>query len=367
MIKFLDLKKINQRYEPELKEVILKVADSGWYLKGKETEAFEKNYASYIGTDYAIGCGNGLDALTLIFKAYIELGKLKQGDEVIVPANTYIASILAVSRAGLKPVFVEPDLKTLEIDPERLKEAITERTRAVMIVHLYGRNAFNDKIKRICEEKGLLLIEDNAQAHGCQWKGRKTGGLGDAAGHSFYPGKNLGALGDAGAVTTNDPEVAEMVRSLGNYGSSKKYIFPYKGINSRIDELQAAILNVKLPHLDEENEIRKWIAKAYYDGIRNPLIWMPEQGVAEENVYHLFPIFTEKRDELREYLFDKGIETLIHYPVAPHKQECYPEFHNLHLPITEKIHKEEVSLPISPVMNENEIKQVISVLNEWRN
>ena len=365
MIKFLDLEKINARYSSGIEKAMKKVLDSGWYLKGKETENFEKNYAEYIGTEYAIGCGNGLDALTLILMAYMEMGLMHPGDEVIVPANTYIASILAISRAGLTPVLIEPNPQTLQIDENRIESAITKKTKAVMIVHLYGQNAYTDKIGEICRQYNLKLIEDNAQAHGAKFKGKKTGSLGDAAGHSFYPGKNLGALGDAGAVTTNDPELAETVRALGNYGSEKKYIFNMKGVNSRIDELQAAILSVKLPYLDIENERRREMAKRYFEGINNPLIELPKTSLQSDNVFHLFPIFSLNRDDLQKYLQEKGIQTLIHYPVPPHKQLCYPEWNRLSFPITEKIHSRELSLPISPVLTDEEVEKTIQTLNSY--
>lgn len=365
MVKFLDLKKINNRHAKEIEGAVSEVLNSGWYLKGKKTEEFEKSYASFIGCRHAIGCGNGLDALTLIFKGYIELGVMHSGDEVIVPANTYIASILAVSRAGLKPVLVEPNINTLQIDPELIEQAVTEKTKAIMIVHLYGRCAYNDKIKDICQRYGLKLIEDNAQAHGATYRGKLTGSLGDAAGHSFYPGKNLGALGDAGAVTTNDEALALMVRNLGNYGSEKKYVFNYQGLNSRIDELQAAVLNEKLKFLNKDNSKRREIAERYLAGIYNPLVDMPKLTDFETNVFHIFPIFSEYRDRLQEYLRDNGVETLIHYPIPPHKQLCYPEWNHIYLPVTEKIHNTELSLPISPVMTEEEVERVIFLINKF--
>lgn len=363
MVKFLDLEKINARHAKEIEEAIKRVVASGWYLRGLETESFEKNYADYIGTKYAIGCGNGLDALTLILMAYIELNVMQPGDEIIVPANTYIASILAISRAGLKPVPVEPSPFTLQIDENLIEKAITPKTKGVMIVHLYGQNAFTDKIRDICNRYNLKLIEDNAQAHGAMYKGKKTGSLGDAAGHSFYPGKNLGALGDAGAVTTNDYSLAETVRALGNYGSEKKYVFNMKGLNSRIDEVQSAMLNVKLKYLDSDNNHRRKIAEMYFDQIKNPLVKLPETSIGIDNVFHIFPIFSEKRDYLQKMLQEKGIQTLIHYPIPPHRQKCYPEWHHLSLPITEAIHDRELSLPISPVTSFEEATGIISALN----
>lgn len=366
MIKFLDLKKINASHDKKIEEAVKNVIDSGWYLKGKVTENFEENYARYIGTRYAVACGNGLDALILILKAYIELGKLQPGDEVIVPANTYIATILAITENSLVPVLVEPHADTYQIDADKIEEAITPKTKAVLIVHLYGQCAYNHKIEEFCKKHNLLLIEDNAQAHGCRYEGRLTGSLGNAAGHSFYPGKNLGALGDAGAITTDDKELADTVRALGNYGSSKKYIFPYQGKNSRIDEIQAAILNVKLPALDAENNRRKEIAKMYLSGIRREDIKLPVVKDFDSHVFHIFPILTEKRDELQNYLKENGVETLIHYPVPPHKQDCYQSFNSLSFPITEKIHAQELSLPISPVMTDEEVERIINLLNIWK-
>lgn len=365
MIKFLDLKKINDLHSSEIQTAMQRVLDSGWYLRGRETEAFEKNYADFIGTRFAVGVGNGLEALTLILMAYIHMGIIKQGDEVIVPANTYIASILAITRAGLRPVLVEPSLNTLQIDDKQIEKHITPRTKAVMIVHLYGQNSFTPLIGEICRKYGLKLIEDNAQAQGALFCGRRTGNLGDAAGHSFYPGKNLGALGDAGAITTNDEELAETVRALGNYGSQRKYIFDMQGVNSRIDEIQAAILNCKLKYLDNENNRRREVAKQYFEEIKNPLIKMPGVSSGMDNVFHIFPVFSARREELQRYLTENGIETLIHYPIPPHKQQCYPEWNSLSLPITEKIHAEELSIPISPVITPEEVNRVISILNAW--
>ncbi|MBD5355454.1 MAG: DegT/DnrJ/EryC1/StrS family aminotransferase [Bacteroides sp.] len=365
MIKFLDLKKITDSFAPSVTEAINRVVTSGWFLQGEETAAFEKEYAEFIGCQYAVGCGNGLDALTLIMRAYIEMGVLKPGDEVIVPANTYIASILAITENGLRPILVEPDPATCQISPKNIEAAITSSTKAVMIVHLYGRCAYSEKIKEICTSHNLKLIEDNAQAHGCLYHGRRTGSLGDAAGHSFYPGKNLGALGDAGAVTTNDPVLAVTVKSLGNYGSAKKYVFRYQGRNSRIDEIQAAVLRIKLPRLDADNLQRTRIAKRYLSEITNPAITMLPEAPEGENVYHIFTVFTPHREELQKYLADNGVQTLIHYPIPPHKQECYKNKNVFSFPVTEKIHREELSLPISPVMTEEEVSEVIRLLNEW--
>ena len=366
MIKFLDLKAVNALYAAEMEEALLRTARSGWYLRGEETRRFEEEYARYIGCRHAIGCGNGLDALRLIFRAYMEMGLLHEGDEVIVPANTYIASILAITDNGLKPVFVEPNRETLQIDDEQIEQAITAKTRAVMIVHLYGRCAYTERIGEQCKMYNLLLIEDNAQAHGCHYQEERTGSLGHAAGHSFYPGKNLGALGDGGCVTTDDDELASVIRALENYGSEEKYVFKYTGYNSRLDELQAAVLAVKLKHLDEDNLHRAAIAEVYYKGIANPLVRLPQHVDSLHNVYHLFPVFCEERDRLHQYLKEQGIETLIHYPIAPHQQECYKEYAHLSLPITEEIHRTELSLPIGPTMTLDEAKVVVNAINEFR-
>lgn len=415
MIKFLDLQKINMLHSEEISEAMNRVLTSGWYLLGREVEAFEKEYADFIGTEYAVGCANGLDALTLILRAYIEMGVMQPGDEVIVPANTYIASILAISENRLVPVLVEPDPVTLQIDPSLIEEKITPLTKAVMIVHLYGRCAYTSEIGEICRRHNLKLIEDNAQAHGCIFKGRRpgsltedladplagrrTGSLGDAAGHSFYPGKNLGALGDGGAVTTSDPELARMVRTLANYGSERKYVFDYRGRNSRLDELQAAVLRVKLPHLDSENSRRSEIARRYLTSITHPDITLPfvsPSGIfsldytetaastntetssvhpesagsdlpepSEENVWHIFPIFSTRRDELQRYLQENGVQTLIHYPIPPHHQKAYRSWAGYSLPITEKIHSTELSLPISPVLTDAEASEIIRLLNAF--
>ncbi|MBR1564517.1 MAG: DegT/DnrJ/EryC1/StrS family aminotransferase [Paludibacteraceae bacterium] len=372
MIPFLSLKDITAKYADEIHEAVLRVVDSGWYLQGRENEQFEQHYADYIGTQYCIGCANGLDALIWIFRAYIELGIMQPGDEIIVPANTYIATILAITENGLKPVLIEPKHETLEIDDSLIEAAITPRTKAICIVHLYGRCAMTDKIADLCKKYNLKLIEDNAQAHGCRWNGKRTGSLGDAAGHSFYPGKNLGALGDGGAVTTNDEELAAAIRALANYGSQKKYVFKYCGRNSRLDEIQAAILDVKLKYLDEDIKKRQQVAAYYYDHISNPLVELPTRLPDENNVYHLFPILCEQRDELQEYLKNKGVQTLIHYPIPPHLQECYKSYHffeggdlvDLH--ITECLAKQELSLPISQVMTNGDVQYVVRCLNEFK-
>lgn len=373
MIEFLSLKKVTESHSAEINDAVSRVVNSGWYLQGKENEKFEKDYARYIGTDHCVGCANGLDALIWIFRAYIEMGVMKPGDEVIVPANTYIATILAITENGLVPVLCEPKPNTLEIDDDLIEGLITDRTKAIAIVHLYGRIAYTDKIGDLCKKYNLKLIEDCAQSHGCKHHdGRVTGAIGDAAGHSFYPGKNLGALGDGGAVTTNDPELAAAVRALANYGSQKKYVFKYAGRNSRLDEIQAAVLDVKLKYLDEDNAHRKKIAKYYYENIENPLIELPDRLDDEHNVYHLFPILVKngKRDALHDYLAANGVGTVCHYPIAPHKQECYAKESwnqpQLHLPITERIADEELSLPISPVHTEEEIAEVVRLVNEFK-
>lgn len=367
MIKFLELQKITQKYSEEIHSAVSRVIDSGWYLQGKENEQFEADYSAYIGTKYTVGCANGLDALIWIFRAYVEMGVMQPGDEVIVPANTYIASILAISENGLKPVLVEPSIETYQIDDSKIEEAITERTKAILIVHLYGQCAYTDKIGELCRKYNLKLVEDNAQAHGCKFKGKHTGSLGDAAGHSFYPGKNLGALGDAGAVTTNDEELAKIVRAVANYGSQRKYVFKYKGRNSRLDEIQAAVLDVKLKHLDEDNAIRKQIAKYYIDNITNSAIITPIVKDWDAHVFHIFTVRCKRRDELQKYLSDNGVQTVIHYPIPPHKQECYKEWNGLSFPITEQIHDEELSLPISSILTEEEMKYVVSIINSWSN
>lgn len=365
MIKFLDLGKVTALHGDEIEEAVMRTVKSGWYLLGEETKAFEREYADYIGTRHAIGCANGLDALTLILRAYMEIGVMHPGDEIIVPSNTYIASILAISRNGLVPVLAEPDPATCQISPDEIEKAITPKTKGVMIVHLYGRCAYTDRVGEICARHNLKLIEDNAQAHGCIFHGKRTGSLGDAAGHSFYPGKNLGALGDGGAVTTDDTALSDTIRALANYGSQKKYIFKYKGINSRLDEIQAAVLRAKLPHLDDDNLRRKEIARKYMEGIANPAIMIPEIKDWDSNVFHVFPVFTDRRDELQNYLSEHGIQPLIHYPIPPHRQECYKEWSAKSFPISERLHATELSLPISPYLTSEEADTVISSLNKW--
>ena len=363
-IPFLSLKDVTALHGAEINEAVDRVVNGGWYLQGRENERFEENFAKYIGTKYCIGCANGLDALIWIFRAYIELGVMQPGDEVIVPANTYIATILAITENGLKPILIEPKLNTLEIDDERIEEVITPKTKAICIVHLYGRNAYTEKIGDLCKKYNLKLIEDNAQAHGCKTAdGRSTGSIGDAAGHSFYPGKNLGALGDGGAVTTDDVELANTIRALANYGSQKKYVFKYAGRNSRLDEIQAAVLDVKLKYLDQDNQHRKDMAKLYINGINNPLVTLPDTLPEEQNVFHLFPILCECRNELQEYLKNDGIGTVIHYPIPPHKQECYKEWNTMYFPITEQMARQELSLPIGPSISRNEIRHIVDSIN----
>lgn len=372
MVGYLELNRITALHGGEIAEAVRKTVESGWYLHGEETKAFEREYAEYIGTNHCIGCGNGLDALTLIFRAYKEMNILNDGDEVIVPANTFIASILSITENNLVPVFVEPDINTLQIDETKIENAITSRTRAILLVHLYGRCAYSDTIGDICKRHNLKLIEDNAQAHGCLcqnsyvYSNKHTGSIGNAAGHSFYPGKNLGALGDAGAITTNDDELADTIRSLGNYGSSKKYVFDYCGRNSRIDEIQSAVLRIKLRYLDEDNKRRKEIANRYEKEINLPDLRITPNG-NRDNVYHIFPVFSPYRDKLQEQLLLSGIQTMIHYPIPPHRQKCYSKFASLQLPITERIHREELSLPCHPAMTYNEVSQVINAVNKINN
>lgn len=376
MIPFLSLKEVTALHGAEINEAVCRVVKGGWYLQGKENERFEADYARFIGTRCCVGCANGLDALFLIFRAYLEMGVMQPGDEVIVPAHTYIATILAITENGLKPVLVEPKRNTLEMDDDRIEEAISPKTKAICIVHLYGRNAYTEKIGVLCKKYQLKLVEDCAQAHGCKVKVigerlevRVTGSIGDAAGHSFYPGKNLGALGDGGAVTTNDTELAAVIRALANYGSQKKYVFKYAGRNSRLDEIQAAVLDVKLKYLEEDNEHRRVVAHYYYEHINNPLVSLPDLLPDEQNVYHLFPILVSggKRDALQAYLAANGVETLIHYPIAPHQQECYAKvawnMPRLHLPVTERIANEELSIPMGPALSLEDAKRVVEVVN----
>lgn len=365
MIPFLSLKDVNDSFEPELSARITEVISSGWYLLGRENEAFESEFASFCGTKHCIGVANGLDALILILRAYKELGEMKDGDEIIVPANTYIATILAVSANNLIPVLVEPDINTYLIDPDKIEEKITSRTKGIMPVHLYGQTVDMDRINLIAGKYGLKVIEDSAQAHGAYFGNKKAGNLGDASGFSFYPGKNLGCLGDGGAVTTNDGILAETVRTLANYGSKMKYVFNYKGSNSRLDEIQAAALRIKLRRLDEDNNARRNIASVYRSQIKNSRIILPETVNENSHVWHIFAVRCLERDSLQNNLKEKNIQTLIHYPVPPHKQDAYKEWNSLSFPITEKIHSEELSLPISPVMTRAQAEEVCTALNSF--
>ncbi|PHR69113.1 MAG: aminotransferase [Lutibacter sp.] len=366
MIKFLDLQKINAQYEKELKEASNRVIDSGWYLMGKELNDFEQNYASFCGVKYALGVANGLDALRLIFKAYIELGVMQKGDEVIVPSNTYIASLLAISDNDLIPVLVEPNNETFNLDSRLIENAITSKTKAILTVHLYGQISIDQQMLDICSKYNLKLIEDAAQSHGAQSKGKTSGSIGDAAGHSFYPGKNLGALGDAGAVTTNDKVLANTIDALRNYGSHKKYENEYQGLNSRLDELQAAFLDVKLKHIQQDIKGRRRVANYYLKNIKNQSIILPKVVNEEGHVWHLFVIKTKERDDLQKYLLKNGVQTLIHYPIPPHKQKAYIEYNHLNFPITEQIHNEVLSLPLSAVITGEEIEKVAIILNNYK-
>jgi dTDP-4-amino-4,6-dideoxygalactose transaminase len=365
MIKFLDIQKINSQYSSDLKKVASEIVNSGWYLLGEYTKKFEDELSKYIGTTHAVTCANGLDALRLILRAYIETGYMKKGDEVIVPANTYIASILAITDNGLKPVLVEPDLSTFNLDISKVESHISAKTKAIIVVHLYGRVCWSKDLESIAKKHNLKIIEDNAQAIGAEWHGRKSGNLGDAAGFSFYPGKNLGALGDAGAVTTNDNELANVIRSLGNYGSNKKYHNEYQGLNSRMDELQAAFLSVKLKFLDAENKKRQDIAKIYCENITSNEVVLPIIPPNNEHVWHLFVICCKVRQKLQKYLHDNEVQTLIHYPIPPHKQNAYKNWNRITLPITEKIHEEVLSIPISPVLNKEDTKHIIEIINNF--
>lgn len=366
MIKFLDLKAVTAMHADEISAAVQRVVDSGWYLQGGENKAFAEEYARYIGTRYCVGCGNGLDALTLILRAYKEMGRLHDGDEVIVPANTYIATILAITENNLTPVLVEPRIDTFQIDDSLIEHAITSRTRAIMIVHLYGQCAYTERIHEICLSHNMLLIEDNAQAHGCRYNGKRTGSLGNAAAHSFYPGKNLGALGDGGAVTTDDEELANMIGALGNYGSERKYVFKYKGRNSRLDEIQAAVLRVKLKYLDADNALRRNIAMQYIEHIDNPLLTLPSTDYCHSSVHHIFPVLCSERERLQQHLLNQGIQTMIHYPIPPHRQQCYADIGLLSLPITERIHSEELSLPLNPTLQQEEIERIIEAANSFK-
>ncbi|KHA61691.1 aminotransferase [Vibrio variabilis] len=367
MIPFLDLKEINQQYHQDLKDACSRVIDSGWYIMGNELDKFEQEFAEYCGSKYCIGVANGLDALILTLRAWKELGKLEDGDEVIVPSNTYIASILAISENNLTPVLVEPNAKTFNLAAEGIKSAITERTKAILPVHLYGQISPMDEIVSIANEHNLLILEDCAQSHGALLDGKKAGTWGDAGAFSFYPGKNLGALGDAGAITTDNEELFEVLTALRNYGSHEKYKNKYKGVNSRLDEIQAAMLRVKLKHLDRETKARQAVAQQYLEGISNPLIELPFVSYAEGHVWHLFVIKTKYREKLQKYLSDNGIQTLIHYPIAPHKQLAYSEWNELHLPISEELHKDVLSLPISSVLETGDVRICVELINKFSN
>lgn len=366
MIKFLDLQKITAQYAEELKQTASEVIDKGWFLLGERVKIFEQQYSDFTGVRNTVACANGLDALRLILRAYIELGVMREGDEVIVPANTYIATILAITDNHLKPVLIEPDITTYNLDFSLIEQAITSKTKAIMVVHLYGRTCWSEELKRIAKKYNLKIIEDNAQAAGAYYQNQRTGNLGDAAGNSFYPGKNLGALGDSGAVTTNDNELATIVRALANYGSQEKYVNKYQGMNSRMDEIQAAFLSVKLKYLDVENEIRRKVADFYMENIKNPQVILPvptEQR--ESHVQHLFVIRTKQRNKLQLFLAEKAIQTLIHYPIPPHKQMAYQEWNNFSFQITEQIHDEVLSLPMSPVLSSEEVNRIVNTVNAF--
>lgn len=363
MIPYYPLKEITERYRNELQAKIATVVAGGVFLSGEETALFEKEYAAYTGTDYCVTCGNGYDALWLIFAAYKKMGVLKDGDEVIVPANTFIASVLAITNNGLKPIFADPSPQTSIVEAGEIERLITPRCKAVLLVHLYGQNSYNSEIENICRKRGIKIIEDNAQAHGASYKGRRTGSLGDAAAHSFYPGKNLGAFGDGGAVTTNDKKLFETVETLHNYGSKVKYNHTLKGVNSRLDEIQAAILRTRLKYLDSENTRRQEIATAYLNGIDNPNVKLPRIDDINGNVFHIFPLFSTRRDELAAHLKEKGIGTLVHYPIPVHKQECYKDYNHLRLPTAERLASEELSIPCHPALSNADVQHIIEAIN----
>ena len=365
MIPFLSLKANVMPHRQELLDAIAEVIDSGHYILGKTVEKFETEFATYCGAGHAIGTGNGLDALTLILRAYRELGAMAEGDEVLVPANTYIASIMAVTENRMKPVFVEPDPRSFNLDSSRLEASITDRTRAILTVHLYGQIAYSEAMQAIADRHGLKIIEDCAQSQGAVRDGKRAGSLGDAAGFSFYPSKNLGALGDAGGITTSDARLAEVLRAIRNYGSHQKYYNKFKGVNSRLDELQAAVLRVKLRHLDAENDRRRQIAARYGAGIRNAALSLPVADRPESHVWHLYVVRTPDRAAFQRHLLERGVESLIHYPVPPHRQEAYPEWHAQSLPITEAIHREVLSLPLHPALTDADVDEVIAVCNEY--
>lgn len=366
MIEFLSLKTVNSQYQEELKDACARVIDSGWYIMGNELTQFEIEFSAYCGTKYAIGVANGLDALILVLRAWKELGKIKAGDEVIVQANTYIASILAITENDLIPVLVEPNKETYNLDPDVVRAAITPNTKAILPVHLYGQLSPMPELMAVAKEHDLLVLEDCAQAHGAQINAKRAGDWGDAAGFSFYPGKNLGALGDAGAVTTNDDALAQTIRALRNYGSHKKYENIYQGINSRLDEIQAAMMRVKLPYLEKETVRRQEIARLYRAGINNPLVTLPQVEVESAHVWHLFVVRTEVREQLQQWLTGRGVQTLIHYPIPPHQQQAYPQFRNFQLPVTEEIHQQVLSIPMDPTMSNDSVAKVIDAINGFR-
>lgn len=362
MIKFLDLYQINERYRGEIDAAVKRVLDSGWYIQGSENDKFSQNFAAFCGVKYALGVANGLDALNLIIKAY----GFGEGDEIIVPANTFIATLLAVSENGCTPVLVEPDENTFNINPDLIEAAITPKTKAIMVVHLYGQAVEMQKILELAKKYNLKVIEDAAQAHGAEYNGQRTGNLGDAAGFSFYPGKNLGAIGDGGMITTNDEDLYKKVKAIACYGSDRKYHHIYKGFNSRLDELQAAILDVKLKYLEKDNHRRQEIARYYRDNIKNPRVILPKTYDEKAHVWHVFVVRVENREKFQSYLEQNGVQTVIHYPTAPHQQEAYRELSVLSLPISENLHEEVISLPISPVMSDEEVKKVVEIVNEYK-
>lgn len=366
MIKFLDLEKINNRFRKEMDSELKEILDSGWYLQGKKNDVFTENFAAFCGVKHSLGVANGLDALNLIIKAY----GFTKGDEIIVPANTYIASILAISQNGCTPILIEPDINTYNINPDLIEKAVTEKTKAIMVVHLYGQAVQMDKVWEIAKKYNLKVIEDSAQAHGAIYKSingkeYKTGNLGDASGFSFYPGKNLGCLGDGGCITTSDDELFEKVKALANYGSDRKYHHIYKGVNSRLDEIQAAVLNVKLKYLDKDNQKRREIASYYRNNIKNSKIILPKTYDEKSHVWHVFAVRTEERDKFQNYLKENDIQTIIHYPTPPHKQGAYKEWNNMSFPVTEEIHRTIISIPISPVLTDEEVEYVVEVINKY--
>jgi len=362
MISFLDLRKVNSKFEKELKDAAIRVIDSGYYLMGKELSSFEENYSKFCRTKFCIGVGNGLDALRLIFKAYIELGLMQKGDEIIVPANTYIASVLAITDNALKPVFVDPDEETFNLDSNKIEKVINSKTKAILTVHLYGQISADQLMLKLCQKYNLKLIEDAAQSHGAEWEGRISGGIGDAAAHSFYPGKNLGALGDAGAVTTNDKKLAQVISALRNYGSHIKYKNKYQGLNSRLDEIQAAFLNVKLKYINEDIESRRFVAKYYLENIKNKKVILPKLLKENQHVWHLFVIKSNKRDELQKYLSENKIETLIHYPISPYNQKCYEYLeHKSFNQLEDRI----LSIPINSIICIDELQHCVTTLNKF--